>query len=245
MKHFSIRLFLFFFLAKGLVVPAECVTGSLNGIVMLPCTYSAQKTTMCWGLGQCPTSGCNSEIIKTDGEKVIWRKSNKYQLLGHIAQGNVSLTITRATKEDEGIYCCRVEIHGLFNDQKIERILKIQEAAPSHPEPPDQPLHTTHRIDSPYVTPKTTSIDSVPSTVKQESQDIKIEDTIKVDNKLHHIIATVVILIIVLLSLAALLFSYRHRKRKNKDTAKGLAVLSLEGLERTQDQTEQNIYTIN
>ncbi|XP_073505429.1 hepatitis A virus cellular receptor 2 homolog [Phyllobates terribilis] len=112
----------------GLVAPAALeVTVSLNGTAVLPCSYTGKTTTMCWGRGRCPTSRCNDQIIETDGWSVISRKSDKYQLLGKISQGNVSLTITRVAKEDEGTYCCRVEISGLLNDQKTEVEVKIQE----------------------------------------------------------------------------------------------------------------------
>ncbi|XP_056425890.1 uncharacterized protein LOC130367492 [Hyla sarda] len=111
----------------GLVAPAVVVTGPLNGRVTIPCTNSDTTTTMCWGRGHCPTSKCNDDIIWTDGHKVIWRKSDRYQLLGNIRQGDVSLTITGAIKEDEGTYCCRVEIPGWFNDLKEEVTVKIEE----------------------------------------------------------------------------------------------------------------------
>ncbi|XP_075711731.1 junctional adhesion molecule-like [Rhinoderma darwinii] len=143
MRHLCIRLCLYVLLAKGLMASAEHVTGSLNGRVILPCTYSGTTTTMCWGRGGCPSSKCNYEIIWTDGTKVTWRKSDRYQLLGDIARGNVSLTIFGVTEEDEGTYCCRVEIPGWSNDQKIEHIVKIYEA-PSPPEPTDQSVHTIH-----------------------------------------------------------------------------------------------------
>ncbi|XP_073505430.1 hepatitis A virus cellular receptor 1 homolog [Phyllobates terribilis] len=110
----------------GLVAPAVQVTVSLHGTAVLPCTYTGKTTTMCWGRG-CSITGCEKEIIWTDGQNVTWRKSDRYQLLGNISQGDVSLTITGATKEDEGTYCCRVEIPGPFNDQMTDVEVKIQE----------------------------------------------------------------------------------------------------------------------
>ncbi|XP_077123052.1 uncharacterized protein LOC143777029 isoform X1 [Ranitomeya variabilis] len=86
----------------------------------LSCTYTVHSWTnsVCWGRGPCPLSGCNNRIINTDGDKVTWRKSGKYQILGNIEQGDVTLSIIGATEEDAGTYCCRVEIPGLFNDIK-------------------------------------------------------------------------------------------------------------------------------
>ncbi|XP_069619494.1 hepatitis A virus cellular receptor 2 homolog isoform X1 [Ranitomeya imitator] len=234
-------------LATGPVAPAALVVAvSLNGTAVLPCTYSAETTTMCWGRDGCPNYWCNNEIIRTDGRIVTGRKSDRYKLLGNISQGNVSLTIIGVTKDDEGTYCCRVEIPGPFNDIKLERTVKIRQAAPKPPEPTHTTVHTTRDHEPPYATPKTTSADPPPFNVKRASQDSEIEDTQMEANALPHIISIVVIVLIVLISLTALLFTYRYRKRKNKkSSSRNPAILSLEGLERTQDQTEQNIYMIN
>lgn len=78
---------------------------------------------MCWGRGHCPYSGCNDGIIWTDGNKVTWRKSDKYRLRGDIELGDVTLTIIGATTDDAGTYCCRVVVPGMFNDLKTEIIV--------------------------------------------------------------------------------------------------------------------------
>uniref|UniRef100_K7EWL8 Immunoglobulin V-set domain-containing protein n=1 Tax=Pelodiscus sinensis TaxID=13735 RepID=K7EWL8_PELSI len=44
--------------------------------------------------------------------------SSRYQLEGDLTRGDVSLTIVNAAEADEGLYCCRVEIPGWFNDEK-------------------------------------------------------------------------------------------------------------------------------
>ncbi|XP_066446603.1 hepatitis A virus cellular receptor 1 homolog [Eleutherodactylus coqui] len=247
MRHLWRRLGFYVLLATGLVAPAEPVTGPLNGRVTLPCTYSLAPTSMCWGQGSCPYSKCNDAIIWTDGHKVTWRKSDRYELLGNISHGDVSLTITGATKEDEGTYCCRVEIPGLFNDKIKEVTVQIHETT-SPPEPTDQPFHTPHEFplptgsESPFINPKTTSANLIPFTTEQENQkNNEIEDTF---TKPAYIVAGVVA-VIILISLAALLYSYRHCKRKNKDISRSPAIVSLEGLERTQDRTEPNIYLID
>ncbi|XP_075132012.1 hepatitis A virus cellular receptor 1 homolog [Leptodactylus fuscus] len=169
MRLSYITLCLYVLFTKGLVAPAGHVTGPLNGTIVLPCTYSSWPTTMCWGRGTCPNSKCDQEIIWTDGRKVTWRKSDRYQLLGDISQGDVSMTIIGATKEDEGTYCCRVEIPGWLNDLKIERTVEIQEA-PSPPEPTDWSSHTTQDLQSTYETLKATSAHPLPSTVTPASQ---------------------------------------------------------------------------
>lgn len=91
--------------------------------VTLSCKYNIMdngKLHMCWGQSQVPTSGCNKELISTDGYKVKedTRTSSRYQLLGRLDKGDVSLTILNVTESDSGWYGCRVEIPGLFNDLK-------------------------------------------------------------------------------------------------------------------------------
>ncbi|XP_056373752.1 hepatitis A virus cellular receptor 1 homolog isoform X2 [Hyla sarda] len=95
---------------------------SFSGIVKIPCRYKVHTYPyeMCWGRGPCPSLSCKDGIIWTDGSKVTWRKSDKYRLMGDMKKGDVTLTIIGATVEDAGTYCCRVQIPGLFNDQKTE-----------------------------------------------------------------------------------------------------------------------------
>ncbi|XP_072001469.1 polymeric immunoglobulin receptor-like [Engystomops pustulosus] len=109
---------------------SDTVTGLVDEIITLPCSYPIANSGyhMCWGRGGCPKSKCNDALLKTDGNRVTWRKSDRYQLLGDITQGDVSMTITGATKEDQGTYCCRVEIPGLFNDLKKNVKVEIEEA---------------------------------------------------------------------------------------------------------------------
>ncbi|XP_044133775.1 hepatitis A virus cellular receptor 1 homolog [Bufo gargarizans] len=123
------------------------VTGSVNDTLTLPCTYIIHKSQhpFCWGRGGCSLTECNNNIIRTDGQKVTWRKSDRYQLLGNISQGDVSLTITGATNEDEGTYCCLVHIPGLFNDMKEEVNVKIQEGPPHQGHPTFYETHDSNQ----------------------------------------------------------------------------------------------------
>uniref|UniRef100_A0A8C8RYS8 Immunoglobulin V-set domain-containing protein n=1 Tax=Pelusios castaneus TaxID=367368 RepID=A0A8C8RYS8_9SAUR len=86
-----------------------------------PCKYRVNNqndiTTMCWGRGPCPASKCSQQILETDGWRVTARQSSRYQLEGTLAQGDVSLTIANVAEADGGVYCCRVEIPGWFNDE--------------------------------------------------------------------------------------------------------------------------------
>ncbi|KAM4826685.1 hepatitis A virus cellular receptor 1 [Thomomys bottae] len=114
------------------VVPYPQVDGMANQSVTLPCMYSVTRnrgvTSMCWGRGACPMSSCADNLIWTNGYRVTYQQQPRYKLKGQIAQGNVSLTIEEATEADSGLYCCRVELRGWFNDQKITLSLKVHPA---------------------------------------------------------------------------------------------------------------------
>ncbi|XP_043844893.1 hepatitis A virus cellular receptor 1 homolog isoform X2 [Dromiciops gliroides] len=116
-------------LAAGPSESAKTVKGIVGQSVTLPCTYSvhAGVTTMCWGRGWCPLNKCLNEIIWTDGHKMTFQHSKRYHLKENISQGIVSLTIENLTEADAGAYCCRVEILGWFNDQKVTVILKVEQ----------------------------------------------------------------------------------------------------------------------
>uniref|UniRef100_A0A3B3TGL7 Ig-like domain-containing protein n=1 Tax=Paramormyrops kingsleyae TaxID=1676925 RepID=A0A3B3TGL7_9TELE len=110
-------------------VSSKMITGFVGYNVTLPCSYDAKyyrPIYMCWGRSEIPYSGCDNEIIATDGFKVTRRKSHRYQLSGDLNQGDVSLTIISAEMGDSGIYGCRVEIPGLFNDLKNQVNLTIK-----------------------------------------------------------------------------------------------------------------------
>ncbi|XP_068129200.1 polymeric immunoglobulin receptor-like isoform X3 [Hyperolius riggenbachi] len=110
------------------VEDVNLVKGSLNEKLTLPCSYSTDhgKFPMCWGRGHCPVLSCHNTILSTDGEDVSWRQSDKYQLKEDIETGHVSLTINNANEDDGGVYCCRVEVPGVFNDIKKEIRVQIE-----------------------------------------------------------------------------------------------------------------------
>lgn len=105
----------------------------LGESVTLPCTYaswSQGSNSMCWGKGACPNSRCNEELLHTDGIRVLSRMSTKYELEGLIWRGDVSLTIFNTNKDDEALYCCRIEVPGWFNDVKKNIRLKLTPGEP-------------------------------------------------------------------------------------------------------------------
>ena len=113
---------------------AECelnVFGTVGNNVTLTCKYDVPAkglSSTCWGRDVLPSSGCNNELIATDAATV--RKgsvvSSRYQLLGDLEKGDVSMTIINVSEMDSGQYGCRVEVTGLFNDLKYHFKLSVQ-----------------------------------------------------------------------------------------------------------------------
>ncbi|XP_051023218.1 T-cell immunoglobulin and mucin domain-containing protein 4-like [Acomys russatus] len=147
---------------------ADQVIGSLGKSVTLPCLYSSwsqSRNSMCWGKGACPKSKCNDELLHTDGRRVISRKSEKYTLHGNILLGHVSLTISNTNQGDSGVYCCRIEVPGWFNDVKKTVHLELRRATTTTRPTTTTSLPTT----TPYVTTTTpyvpTTTELLPTTV--------------------------------------------------------------------------------
>ncbi|NXA91140.1 HAVR1 protein, partial [Melanocharis versteri] len=119
-------------LFTGRTVSELVVIGEAGQDVTVPCYYSVRDsngiTSMCWGRGRCPNSKCSRPIIWTDGWRVTDQHSIRYQLKGDLQNGDVSLTIVSTREADSGIYCCRVELPGWFNDQLINYKVVIKEA---------------------------------------------------------------------------------------------------------------------
>ncbi|XP_008572650.1 PREDICTED: T-cell immunoglobulin and mucin domain-containing protein 4 [Galeopterus variegatus] len=123
------------------------VMAFLGQSVTLPCTYaswSSQSNSMCWGRGSCPKSKCNQELLHTDGTRVISSSSAKYKLLGRVWAGDISLTISNTNKDDSGVYCCRIEVPGWFNDVKQNIRLLLRAPTTTHPTTTTRPTTTTH-----------------------------------------------------------------------------------------------------
>uniref|UniRef100_A0A8C7JGP8 Hepatitis A virus cellular receptor 1 n=1 Tax=Oncorhynchus kisutch TaxID=8019 RepID=A0A8C7JGP8_ONCKI len=113
---------------------SECsqIIGIEGQNITLPFKYDAKSHGLqhiCWGKGIIPSSGgCDNEIISTDGSEVTRRSSVRYQLLGELKTGDVTLTISNITEKDSGTYGCRVQYVGWFNDEKYHVSLTIEKA---------------------------------------------------------------------------------------------------------------------
>ncbi|XP_030010139.1 hepatitis A virus cellular receptor 1 homolog isoform X2 [Sphaeramia orbicularis] len=125
-----------FTLLLAVLTVSECsvqIIGVRGQSVTLPCSYDINHhggLSVCWGRGDVPNNGCNRLIIALDGQTVRknTRLSSRYQLLGPLDQGDISLTILNLTDEDAGRYGCRVEVTGWFNDEKYHIDLVIEQA---------------------------------------------------------------------------------------------------------------------
>ncbi|NXC29790.1 HAVR1 protein, partial [Campylorhamphus procurvoides] len=119
-------------LFTGPTVSERVVVGEVGQNITVPCTYRVRSTrditSMCWGRGSCPNSQCSRTLIWTDGRKVTEQHSSRYLLQGNLLEGDVSLTIMNTEEADSGIYCCRVEHRGWFNDQKVNLKVVIMKA---------------------------------------------------------------------------------------------------------------------
>ncbi|XP_010749437.2 T-cell immunoglobulin and mucin domain-containing protein 4 [Larimichthys crocea] len=120
----------------ALLTVGECggspVVGYEGQNVTLSCKYDIKyhkPQSICWGRGDIPNRGCNNQLISTDGYKVEERVSSRYQLVGRLDDGDVSLTILNLTDSDAGRYGCRVHVYGLFNDEKHHIDLNIKGAS--------------------------------------------------------------------------------------------------------------------
>ncbi|NWV56276.1 HAVR1 protein, partial [Daphoenositta chrysoptera] len=126
-------------LFTGSTVSELVVMGEVGQDVTVPCYYRVRDgsgiTSMCWGRDRCPNSKCSRPIIWTDGWRVTEQHSSRYQLQGELQEGDVSLTILNAREEDSGIYCCRVELPGWFNDQLINHRVVVTKAGISTASP--------------------------------------------------------------------------------------------------------------
>uniref|UniRef100_A0A3P9AIW8 Ig-like domain-containing protein n=1 Tax=Esox lucius TaxID=8010 RepID=A0A3P9AIW8_ESOLU len=197
---------------------SEC-TIEVNGIegqnVTLPCRYDAKykgPQHTCWGKGTIPIRGCSDQIISTDGTKVTDKVSSRYQLIGDLITGDVSLTIFNTSEKDSGIYGCRVQHVGLFNDEKLEVTLTVNKApAPPTPRTPDNMTTTSqtrgyHTHD--YLTENSSSYFYTFSTHYIKSESMRFPN-------LFGILVSILLVLIGLVIVSALVLMARKRWKRD------------------------------
>ncbi|XP_076793113.1 uncharacterized protein LOC117711986 [Arvicanthis niloticus] len=108
------------------------VHGVVGQPVTLPCTYPVSNglASMCWGRGKCASDTCGQTLVWTDGNRVHYRTSSRYQINAQLLQGNASLTIEDAYESDSGLYCCRVEMKGWDGVQTLTTSLQVRPGVP-------------------------------------------------------------------------------------------------------------------
>ncbi|XP_055461453.1 hepatitis A virus cellular receptor 1 homolog [Psammomys obesus] len=128
MMHPQVFILGLMLLLLGAVETYVVVKRMVGHPVILPCTYSTVHglTTTCWGRGECPFFHCANTLIKTNRHSVTYERSSQYQLKGHYWRDNTSLAMEDAAQSDSGLYCCRVEILGLFTNTKVTVSLEVK-----------------------------------------------------------------------------------------------------------------------
>ncbi|XP_077680787.1 hepatitis A virus cellular receptor 2-like [Eretmochelys imbricata] len=250
-------------LFTGLTVSGSPVRGVVGQNVTLPCKYRVNRqsdiTTMCWGRGSCPSFQCSQPILWTDGRRVTKRQSSRYQLEGNLAQGDVSLTIVNVAEADGGVYCCRVEIPGWFNDQQKNLEVAIETARTSTAGP--------HTYTSEHTSAAANASDT-PSTVAPQwplvfSSEAPQDASITMSTSIHqlmepesmgagmHVGISIFVVLLVILVLALILSKrYFHNRQKLKTLASSVSFSNPEhgGFQSTLEagvHAEENIYTMD
>ncbi|XP_050817289.1 hepatitis A virus cellular receptor 1 homolog isoform X5 [Gopherus flavomarginatus] len=234
-------------LFTGLSVSGSPVRGVVGQNVTLPCKYRVNDqndvTTMCWGRGSCPPSLCSQTILWTDGRRVTERQSSRYWLEGNLAQGDVSLTIVNAAEADGGMYCCRVEIPGWFNDQLTNLEVVIEKAAANASDTssaitPQWPLVLSSEA------PEDVSVQTMLTSIHQQMEPESTRAGV-------HVGISIFVVLLVILVLALIISKrYFPNRQKLKTLASSVSFSNPEhgGLQSTLeagDHAEENIYTMS
>ncbi|TRZ03819.1 hypothetical protein DNTS_027808 [Danionella cerebrum] len=136
----GILLFLVISVDPSPVLPFIVTEGST---AILPCHYSVKQhglSHVCWGR-DCGTFWCNDILVQTDEYGVVSKVSDRYRLIGDVLSGQMDLGFKKIQQADSGLYCCRVDIEGFFNDKKVSYTIKVMKAPKAVP-----PTTTTQSI---------------------------------------------------------------------------------------------------
>ncbi|RVE63362.1 hypothetical protein OJAV_G00135500 [Oryzias javanicus] len=229
-------------LLLALLTVSECdrkITGRRGLNITLPCNYDIKTngpTAVCWGRGPVPASGCSNQLLATDGHNVIGetRASSRYQLQGRLDEGDVSLTIVNATEEDDGVYGCRVQIFGLFNDEKHHVNLTVKRA-PRLTSTPSSDL-TSSSSDSPQTTaaaPTAGHMTSAHSTLTAASMTAPAKEVAML------VLVSVAFLLLVLVTAGVFIIMNRRWKKQKVPS------LPPQMQMQSPTQVEENIYHID
>ncbi|KAM9265868.1 hepatitis A virus cellular receptor 2 isoform 3-T3 [Cariama cristata] len=238
-------------------VSQSLVKGEVGQNVTVPCFYNVKTTqditSMCWGRGSCPVSKCYQAIIWTDGWKVTEQYNSRYILKGNLLMGDVSLTIVNAKEADSGIYCCRVEISGWFNDQTSNHNVVIEKARTSTASPHTYTSEQTsaHGSTSESAFTITRTWPSVSaSEAPQTNMSVSLHSHQYSENGLYIGIGLCAVLLAILILALFLTRQYLYSTKKTSDFANFVAFWRPEGAgnhSALEDEihAEENIYIIH
>ncbi|XP_069052132.1 T-cell immunoglobulin and mucin domain-containing protein 4 [Lepisosteus oculatus] len=263
-------LWLHWILTVAIAAPRSSAAGYRaleGGAVSLACRYSVKRyglSRVCWGRN-CGTLWCSDTIVQTDGSRVISKVSDRYRLNGDIPAGQVDLTISRVRQADSGSYCCRVDIDGYFNDQKVSHTLQVLKA-PAEPSPSASPVtptpgHSGHNQSEPQAaggrveaeSPRLTEDDaarnpSLPRSGGVEESAI-VTQSLQINVPVLAGSITVLLFLLLASSLALLGFRRQIQKRSQNETGRRSATPAeprhiIHEIE-TRRPVEENIYTLD
>ncbi|XP_063521385.1 hepatitis A virus cellular receptor 1 isoform X2 [Pongo pygmaeus] len=246
---------------------ADSVAGSVKvgGVagpsVTLPCHYSGAVTSMCWNRGACSLFTCQNGIVWTNGTHVTYQKDTRYKLLGDLSRRDVSLTIENTAVSDSGVYCCRVEHRGWFNDMKITISLEIVPLAtsPSSPQPAEthptilQGAIRTQPTSSPLYSYTTDGNDTVTESSdglwNNNQTQLSPAHNLQTANTTKGIYAGVCISVLVLLVLLGVIIAKKYFFKKEVQqlsvSFSSLQIKALQNAAEKEVQAEDNIYIEN
>ncbi|KAJ8281551.1 hypothetical protein COCON_G00040700 [Conger conger] len=205
----------------------QTLIGQTGGSVTLPCLYDVKAnglTPICWGRDLVPTFKCSNTIVSTDGEQVTIKESRRYRLQSGLKKGNVSLTIVNLTEEDSGIYGCRVEIPGLFNDKKLNFDLTVVKGVWGLPA-------ETENLDDKDVMEDATHLPTIKMDSSTSTDDLPSNEVEKISHKFNGniirlglVIFIPGLIVLVILDLRSLQQKNRRRSAQSDDSAPAVQV---------------------
>ncbi|XP_061752521.1 hepatitis A virus cellular receptor 1 homolog [Nerophis ophidion] len=105
----------------------ETVVGLVGRRVPLPCRVEAAKQRgmhLCWGKGTPSLFSCQNILVNMAGERMTYKSSYRYSVsVSSSAVSNLYIFNVRPT--DSGLYHCRVQLPGFFNDKTFTVLLIV------------------------------------------------------------------------------------------------------------------------
>ncbi|KAF3705470.1 Hepatitis A virus cellular receptor 1 -like protein [Channa argus] len=207
-------------LLLALLTVSECGSSRVVGLtghsVTLPCKYDIKyysERSVCWNRGEISYSGCNNQLIATGTfkGKEETNVSSRYQLLGRLDDGAVSLTILNLTETDAGRYGCRVDIPGWFNDEKHHFDLTVEEASETTTSSEISTETSTEQTSATQTAGQMTSADTL-----WTSSSNRVEDTYGSSSPLTVVLVSILFGLVALVTAGGVIIMAKRLKKVNK-----------------------------